>query len=154
MSTARREAGAIPTCPAPEPNPRKALLMAWVEAKGSGFRVRHRRPDGTIDTETGFETRPAARKRAAQIDAGISDPAPQAPPPDQSGAEPTGRETRAPAPQPIASLLTSFVPPARRPVARELPACPTLEEWTRTWAAIHTVAPTTAAKYDSLLRQH
>ena len=128
--------------------------MAWVESKGSGFRVRHRNPDGTIDTESGFPTRTAARKRANQINAQLPEPTPQQSPADQDELQTAGPSAPPPAATPIAPVLGPFTVPARRPSPRALPPCPTLEGWTRTWAAIHTVAPTTAAKYDSLLRQH
>src|SRR5579884_2760433 len=139
--------------------------MAWVESKGSGFRVRHRNPDGTIDTESGFTSRTAARKRANQINAALTEPTGQhadagdgdeqlrqiAPLP-----QPAPNSSPAPqhAPQPIVPVFGPSTPAGRRPQRREPSPCPTLQQWTLTWAADHTVAPTTAAKYDSLLRQH
>lgn len=139
--------------------------MAWVESKGSGFRVRHRNSDGTIDTESGFTTRTAARKRANQINAALTEPTGQ-----HTETEHGDEQTRqiAPLPQPasnvppaphrapqtIAPVFGPSTAAGRRPQRREPSPCPTLQQWTLTWAADHTVAPTTAAKYDSLLRQH
>jgi len=42
--------------------------MAWVERHGSGFRIRYRLPDGTLTSETGFETRTDAADRAADVE--------------------------------------------------------------------------------------
>lgn len=42
--------------------------MAWVEKRGSGFRIRYRLPDGTLTSETGFTSRPEAVNRAADVE--------------------------------------------------------------------------------------
>jgi integrase len=42
--------------------------MAWVERHGSGFRIRYRLPDGTLTSETGFESRADAVDRAADVE--------------------------------------------------------------------------------------
>ncbi|MGH3761936.1 tyrosine-type recombinase/integrase [Actinophytocola sp.] len=42
--------------------------MAWVERRGAGFRVRYRLPDGTLTSETGFDTWKVAADRAADVE--------------------------------------------------------------------------------------
>jgi integrase len=42
--------------------------MAWVEKRSTGFRVRYRLPDGTLTSETGFDTWSAAADRAADVE--------------------------------------------------------------------------------------
>lgn len=42
--------------------------MAWVERRGSFFRVRYRQPDGTVATDSTHQTRTAAKQRAADIE--------------------------------------------------------------------------------------
>jgi len=42
--------------------------MAWVEKRGSQFRVRHRLPDGTVATDSSHPTKTAAKARAADIE--------------------------------------------------------------------------------------
>lgn len=42
--------------------------MAWVERRQSQFRVRYRRPDGTVATDSSHPTRTAATARAADIE--------------------------------------------------------------------------------------
>jgi integrase len=43
--------------------------MAWAEKRGSTWRVRYQRDDGTLGSENGFTTKTAAAARAAEIDA-------------------------------------------------------------------------------------
>jgi integrase len=42
--------------------------MAWVEKHGGGFRIRYRLNDGTLVSETGFDTTTAARARANDVE--------------------------------------------------------------------------------------
>jgi integrase len=42
--------------------------MAWVEKRGSQYRVRYRQPDGTVATDSSHPTKTAAKARAADID--------------------------------------------------------------------------------------
>ncbi|MDI6101204.1 site-specific integrase [Actinoplanes sp. NEAU-A12] len=42
--------------------------MAWVEKRGDGYRVRYRRPDGTVGTDSSHPTRKAAQTRANAVD--------------------------------------------------------------------------------------
>lgn len=42
--------------------------MAWVEQRGDGYRVRFRRPDGTVGTDSTHPTRTAAKNRAKAVD--------------------------------------------------------------------------------------
>lgn len=148
--------------------------MAWVEAKGTGFRVRYRREDGTVATENGFDTREAAKDRADAINAGPLDPAPTQPPtappaPHQHPAAAhvlttptapptipaaTAPPTRPPSDPPIPSLINPFKPPAPRPARHPAAASPTLQQWTEAWAKVLRASPATIAKYESLLRIH
>ncbi len=108
--------------------------------------VRYRRPDGTIGTENGFDTRPAARKRAAQIDAGLTDP-----------TTPAAHRTSEPDEQPDTRPAPAHTEPPHlaRPTARPTTGdTMTLGEWVTLWAASQRLSPNTAAKYASHLRQH
>src|SRR5215510_13656307 len=42
--------------------------MAWVERRGTTFRVRYRHPDGTVGTDSSHPTRAAAELRSKQVD--------------------------------------------------------------------------------------
>src|SRR4051812_38949885 len=42
--------------------------MAWVEKRGDGFRVRYRRADGTVGTDSTHPTKTAARTRANAVE--------------------------------------------------------------------------------------
>ena len=42
--------------------------MAWIEQRGSRYRVRYRLPDGTVGTDSSHPTRTAALLRAKQVD--------------------------------------------------------------------------------------
>jgi integrase len=42
--------------------------MAWIEQRGSRYRVRYRQPDGTVGTDSSHPTRAAALLRAKQVD--------------------------------------------------------------------------------------
>src|SRR6476469_8128687 len=42
--------------------------MAWVEQRGTRWRVRYRTADGTVGTDSSHPTRPAAELRAKQVD--------------------------------------------------------------------------------------
>src|SRR4051812_20841007 len=42
--------------------------MAWVEQRGTRYRVRMRMPDGTVGTDSSHPTRPAAEIRCKQVD--------------------------------------------------------------------------------------
>src|SRR3954471_1561545 len=42
--------------------------MAWVEQRGTRYRVRTRMPDGTVGTDSSHPTRPAAEIRCKQVD--------------------------------------------------------------------------------------
>lgn len=44
------------------------VVMAWVEKHGSGFRVRYRLPDGSVPSETGFNSYRDAANRAADVE--------------------------------------------------------------------------------------
>ena len=46
----------------------KSGVDGWVEKHGGGFRVRYRLPDGSVPSETGFETYRAAADRAADVE--------------------------------------------------------------------------------------
>jgi integrase len=134
---------------------RKGTTMAWVESKGTGFRVRHRNPDNTIDTETGFENKAAAKLRAAQINAGQTDPTPSPAPASAVPAVTPAPAATAPtvAPTLIGTTLNPFQAPATPPPApRPAPSVPTFEQWVRTWGNSHKVAEATASKYDTYLR--
>lgn len=135
--------------------------MAWVEAKGSGFRVRHRRADGTIDTESGFASRPAARKRAREINEDQAENCARTTArPDAPHAEPTlAGVPETPFAEPITSVrqhaAPATIPPFSHPLAAGQSAnSPTLAAFTATWIRDHRIAPNTAAKYDSHLRHH
>lgn len=52
------------------------MYSAWVEVRPNGaIRVRYRRADRTVGSETGFKTKHSAKKRANQIKAGVDLPA-------------------------------------------------------------------------------
>src|SRR5687768_2939990 len=42
--------------------------MAWVERRGTNYRVRFRQPDGTVGTDSTHPSRPAAELRCKQVD--------------------------------------------------------------------------------------
>ena len=42
--------------------------MAWIEQRGSRYRVRYRLPDDTVGTDSSHPTRAAALLRAKQVD--------------------------------------------------------------------------------------
>src|SRR3712207_1071622 len=42
--------------------------MAWIEQRGTRYRVRMRMPDGTVGTDSAHPTRAAAELRAKQVD--------------------------------------------------------------------------------------
>jgi hypothetical protein len=47
---------------------RKDISMAWVEKRGTLFRVRYRMPDGSVATDSSHPTRTAAKARADDIE--------------------------------------------------------------------------------------
>ena len=103
-------------------------MMAWVEAKDGGFRVRWVCPDGSTETVSGFATRQEAHQRALELGGNGVDRAewravdPSASAPGGVGLAPGGGVV--------------------------------LEEWVREWVRSHRVAPATAAKYEVHLRRH
>lgn len=148
--------------------------MAWVEPKGAGFRVRHRYPDGTVETLARYDSKIEARRHAKNFNTDPTYPLPQ-PTPARAGTAP---ETR-PAPlatvvdEPdgaeIESAFDAVVPTPVRPARRTAPKRPlqetplsannmsadvTLAQWVQTWMGAHRIAPTTAARYESHLRLH
>ena len=145
--------------------------MAWVEPKGAGFRVRHRHPDGTIETLGRYDTKIEARRHAKNFNA---DPAYPLPTPSQASAEQVELDPAiALAPSETASApvigFGAIVPAPIRPARRTAPKRPrqeppvittsatgslTLAQWVEKWSHAHQVAPTTAARYESHLRLH
>lgn len=145
--------------------------MAWVEPKGAGFRVRHRHPDGTVETLGRYESKIEARRHAKNFNASPTDRNPE--PRVENSASTTHP---APAAAAVASLAAAprpefgaVVPEAIRPARRAAPEHPrpvtspatlsaagllTLDQWVRIWMGAHRVAPTTAARYESHLRLH
>lgn len=108
--------------------------MAWVERRGNKWRVRYWKPDGRAASVPGsFETEPAARAHADQLNA--------APP------EPT-EQTHDP------------TPPAPRPAAPAAPTTPvaphavTVAEWAEIWWQTLDIGDNTRAYYRSLLTCH
>jgi integrase len=148
--------------------------MAWVEPKGAGFRVRHRYPDGTVETLGRYDSKIEARRHAKNFNADPTDPAPQ-PTPTLAGTLPEPRPALdavvVAEPVGVAPQLDFDVaiPAPLRPARRTAPKRPrqeaplttigvngglTLEQWVKTWMGAHKVAPTTAARYESHLRLH
>jgi integrase len=153
--------------------------MAWVETKGTGFRVRHRHPDGTVETLARYGNKPEARRHAQRFNAGAPEqapvpahphpvpPAPAAPVPVLAASAPglAPVDTGIPVSTPTFSAV---IPPPRRPAPRTFPISPppsgsvapmapttiTLAQWVEIWIESHQIGPLTAAKYESHLRIH
>ncbi|MBR7826620.1 tyrosine-type recombinase/integrase [Actinospica sp. MGRD01-02] len=146
--------------------------MAWVEPKGAGFRVRHRHPDGTVETLGRYDTKIEARRHAKNFNA---DPTGPAPTPDRASATHADCDpalTPPPSETAVSMPTVGFgavIPAPIRPARRTAPKRPrqespvnltattgplTLGQWVETWSRAHQVAPTTAARYESHLRLH
>jgi integrase len=148
--------------------------MAWVEPKGAGFRVRHRYPDGTVETLGRYDTKIEARRHAKNFNADPTEPVVQpkpTPAPASASATPeTHTEPIAVAEQARVETEPAFgvvAPASVRPARRTAPKRPrqetalttiglngglTLDQWVDKWMGAHKVAPTTAARYESHLR--
>jgi Phage integrase, N-terminal SAM-like domain len=46
--------------------------MAWIEQRGTSFRVRYRQPDGTVGTDSAHPSRAAAQLLCKQVDVDIA----------------------------------------------------------------------------------
>ena len=151
--------------------------MAWVEPKGAGFRVRHRYPDGTVETLGRHDSKIEARRHAKNFNADPTNPMPNPALATVTAAATESPEVLADAvpvtlaepvraePEPAFGIA---VPTLVRPARRTAPKRPrqeafptastngglTLDQWVQTWVGAHKVAPTTAARYESHLRLH
>ena len=112
--------------------------MAWVEPKGAGFRVRHRYPDGTVETLGRYDTKIEARRHAKNFNADPTDPVPA---PSQASAtqeerDPAIAPTPSDAAAPPATVgFGAMVPAPIRPARRTAPKRPRQESPVLTTAA-------------------